>query len=679
MSDTVKPIRQQMFLSEDLADEGLSLLDSIGDNVYRVQAKQDDPERGVKAGDIKTLDLNKLFAAKGKRADEFDIVANTPDSASDVSPVGLLDRFKTNFGDARGNINYMKKRFEDASFNAEGQLVVKDKGVWHAVDPRGMGNGDGWDVAEAIADTLDLADEAIVGGASALGGILGTAASPAGTVGGAALGAAAGKSVNTIIGRIMGTYAGTPEETVRDIGTEALMAMAGTTVALGAQKAIVPALKKTFSVLSENIPEGGKAAINVMLQKLSGLRPESANRVLDQAALRGEQGVLQQMDEVLTAGRAAGKGRVVADDEFASIAMKGAVDKLKEGGLNAQKALSHIFKQKEASLIAEHGDEFAANIRRPIESALADLGSLGIIDPIKNASGAVTGYKPVASKVLAEKLGFQASAEADVVGRELNKWLMGANQAFKGSGEISGKQGLKSVIDMRRGFDDLYYSYIAGNPALENIFAGTTSKLREQLTSSIKGKAAEPFAAMNNFYKENIQVVKEVGKMARAESSATGDAFTKRLLSSGDDFVSTKAGIKKISELLEQVPSLKPKGLRTNLNDYVLNRLAATDAVRMMPKGSSGIGQSGLAFVSPRTATQGVRLGMFVGDAAKKVGVKPMMAFANTLKGMGAGKALDFASRPELMGPALGQILEASQTDGAANDLVRQLIRRQGQ
>jgi hypothetical protein len=172
-----------------------------------------------------------------------------PSSPINKSPVSEEDRAILTTGNGKGKVNYLRKKFEDVTEDEHGDLLVKDKGLWHRVDPNQLGDVDPWEATKKIAGTLlknnpvtflanlhpataesikeklkdvpsytlddvkeqvsearkdvaDLYDVALVGGAAAAGAAVGTAtATPGlGSIAGAAAGGMAGEAYRTSLG-----------------------------------------------------------------------------------------------------------------------------------------------------------------------------------------------------------------------------------------------------------------------------------------------------------------------------------------------------------------------------------------------------------------------------------------------------------------------------------------------
>lgn len=213
-------------------------------------------------GQVSPIKMDKVYEdlakESGRSVDELKkhpVQYNSPLSPVNTSPVALMDRAAVkSFSDAnkKGAVKFLKNKFEGVEYNPDEGLVVKDKGVWHRVDPNLLGGGDAWTASEIVKDVIvDNADIALNVAATAkgatvgggIGAVLGAAAGSAvpgiGTVAGLYAGGLAGSVVGagvagltsalsrTTFGRFIGTYEATPEEQMQDVIWETLFSMGG--------------------------------------------------------------------------------------------------------------------------------------------------------------------------------------------------------------------------------------------------------------------------------------------------------------------------------------------------------------------------------------------------------------------------------------------------------------------
>lgn len=228
----------------------------------------------------------------GAPIDEDDFLPSYADGSDpskpiNKSPVDVLDRLKMSAGNDKGKLGFLKSKFEDARYDKSGNFVVKKDGLWHRADANGLGDGDAWEISKELAkDVMDLGDVAInVAGSmvgAAKGALLGAPAGPAGAVAGGIVGSgtggAASEVMRTSLGRLAGTYDATPQEQMKDIGTEFLLSLGGEAVALGVKptlKMVGNAFKNIGKATSAN--NASKEMLSVVASGMTG-EPKQAFR-----------------------------------------------------------------------------------------------------------------------------------------------------------------------------------------------------------------------------------------------------------------------------------------------------------------------------------------------------------------------------------------------------------------
>lgn len=223
-------------------DQGITLLGVNESGGYQVRGP--DGSEGLLDTDtvLKDLELNPK---------QFDLEFNNPDQPINESPVSMVDRAKLALGNTKGQLGYLKNKFDDVKVHPDNGLLVKNKGVWQKVDSSGM---DAWeltnDLVEGAIGFIPSAVASGVGGAkgAAAGAVAGPVGIVAGSIAGAAGGGGLAEGIRTSLGRLAGTYEAAPEEQLKDVGIEMLLNAGGQAVGLG--------VKPTLSML-------GKAAKNI--------------------------------------------------------------------------------------------------------------------------------------------------------------------------------------------------------------------------------------------------------------------------------------------------------------------------------------------------------------------------------------------------------------------------------
>lgn len=165
--------------------------------------------------ELQALDPETALMLEGQVKISDADAGSTPENPLPESPISrnMIERLKIGFGNDKGKVNYLKKKFEDAKLNKGGELVVKDKGQWKRVNPPGFD----------VGDVANLAGHSVVPAAGTAGALL--SAPLAGGTPGAALGAMGGEAVRQIVGEMAGTqYTEAPEEAIKSMLAEGSIA-----------------------------------------------------------------------------------------------------------------------------------------------------------------------------------------------------------------------------------------------------------------------------------------------------------------------------------------------------------------------------------------------------------------------------------------------------------------------
>lgn len=507
-----------------LQESGLTLTNVTQDGKYIAQDAE---------GNEGEIDVNGLFQDIGVSPDKADIKFNTPDTALEVSPVSLPDRFKLEVGNEKGAISYLKQNFEKVLPHPERGLVVKNKGVWQQVDPSGLGEGDPWQMSQELAaDVLESTREvgdiaaSIVGGLAggALAGLAGAPTGPgaaatatAGAVAGRTAGVAANSFAMSSLGRFFGTYEAEPEEQARDAGIDAMIALTGEAIVPGGKlifkggKKVVksagrtaPAIatRRALKSLSESVAGTSKDVLSTFISFFSGAPSKATDQMIDNMDL-----VDKEAKRIISKVKKSGE-RLTSNaiDETVASEQVGKLSILVD---NYEKQVGKTFKQLEGKMLASPGvKSFTANISESIEPSLKSLASIGVINfddkagkyILKNKeeiAEALLGEKPVAN------LAGKVTKSIENVVNTMNKYVK--------EGQVTGRDGLKKVLEVRRTLDDMYFDLASRNTNAakeftsvmsESVF-GTRNSLVESITKSGLG---EQYRAMNKFWKDNLPV-----------------------------------------------------------------------------------------------------------------------------------------------------------------------------
>ena len=235
------------------------------------------------AGEEIDLNVNEYLKSKGVPIDKMSVEFNSPESAVDESPVSIEDRAKLALGNTRGQLNYLKGKFEEANYTPASGLVVKDRGVWKKVDKSTM---DAYEVtADIVEGAIGLAPSLLGGGTGASVGAL---AGPVGSVVGSGVGAGLAEGIRGTLGRAAGTYDATPDEELKNVGWEILLNSGGQALALGAR----PVLGKIVSAaksLSKSAPEATKNVLAETLGRTTGAGAEATHVLFEAPEQVGKQ------------------------------------------------------------------------------------------------------------------------------------------------------------------------------------------------------------------------------------------------------------------------------------------------------------------------------------------------------------------------------------------------------
>jgi hypothetical protein len=523
-----------------LADNGLTL-NGGGANPGEVRVTDS-------YGNPATLNMNKIIGQSGANPNDYDVVMNTPDTAVNTSPVGFGDRIRLALGNAKGQINYLKANYQDATMK-DGDLYVKDKGVWHTVDARGLGDGNGWDVAKELGgDIADLTKDAIVGAGQVIGAGVGAAEGGLGAIPGAAIGAGVASAGTAALGRILGTYDDTPEGMIKDVALDSFLGFAGEGVALGAKEAIVPTLSKVFSKLSAPEVSGQvKSKIAGYMKTLTGIPDTDTMTALtygDEVGAKvqslierankpqtlGDAGTM--FDDAVDTGLAPGSDEAIMHEARKDTI--GAATKLigSDGGADsAQARLSAGYRSRAEDIANSIPKNQFVDVATPLAESVQDmqtkLAPLKILTQVVDEEGGHVAYKVADPATVGAALGI-SPGEAIGVGKGLQDYMNGAMNLIGKNKDNYGPEGMNNLFDAIKKNNDLYYGIVQDNPGLESLFGGSTKKLQNGLKAAanfdtdIMGRdgqmlnASQMISDHAAWYSEKMPAVKAAGQAAKS-------------------------------------------------------------------------------------------------------------------------------------------------------------------
>lgn len=464
------------------------------------------------------------------------------------SPVSILDRAKLSMGNTAGKITFLKSQFEDAKYNKNKDLVVKDRGVWHRVDEQTLGDGDAWDVSRKIVNMLtplplraagkmaglDMSTPDVKAAAGEVADMSGGALPMAGGIGGAALGsgvasvplagagAGLGEGLRTSLGRLVGTYEATPEEQAMDIGKEVLLGAGGQTIAIGA--------KPTLEMLS--------AAMKPFTQGATNYAKEVFSSLWGNATGAGRWAVRRMMDasdyvmpKVQTALKAIGPG--VSPTEAIGFAKDQQIKIVRAIAERSKSALQNQYKGDMREFLGSVSDDFAADaggMIRAVQQKMADAG-YGQFVSARSGSKAIA---PISGAIEEKAAGpqvfklFTPEQMAQQMGTEVGQLpkLMGSNtrasmeelvrltNEYSKAGVLKGKAGASKLVDFKKAVGETFDDLLAGTEvpdAVRRSVMGVKQDLEDQVGQAFINHSEDTFNAfskMNQRYAESADAVK---------------------------------------------------------------------------------------------------------------------------------------------------------------------------
>lgn len=631
-------------------------------------------------GDEGEFDVASFLKDQGRDPATFDIEANDLNSPIEVSPVGIFDRAKLSLGNAKGQISYLKQKFPDATFNENGDLVVKNNGVWQRVDPSGLGDGSGWEATkELIKDAVDLTDVGIntIPQILAAGSTGGTSALAAGSIAGLS------KAVQTSLGRIVGTYEATAEEQIVDSALDAVITFGGTKVINGLSQSVWPAIKAGFKSF------GAKAAPAVKEQIAGGIAASSGIR--DYNVLRAFDRTDEVANQLKTAIKMAGPSSTYETIETVtkerSIGMAKAI--LEDG----QKALSKTYlKQIDDFAKTVPGSIKTKDLTQTFATFLGGLAEAGLVTPqLSSKTGKVIGFSPVSPSRLA-KLYANAGLDeitAKGVSRDVAGFVKSINN-LKVKPATGGKA-VKNVMEVKRALNEFYYNLVDDKPYMERLLTPFTKQFKVDLLNGFEDVTGNQLNVANviggikgidDFYSQAKPSVLQANKILGAAGRGTPEtleAFANKLYSD-------PANHRNAKDLIGTLSKLKGGSFK-QVEDSLFDNIAAADFVRLAPRKSPIEGQivNGLRFMVPLAlgATVNPAVGVAaVAGQSPRLALRGIQAAQATRKAFGLLKStvsqLPVSERfrllqePNVATSLFQQAWQAGQTDETAEQLIKE-------
>lgn len=550
---------------------------------------------------------------------------SSPDSPINKSPLGVSERLAMTAGNKVGNLRFLKNRFGDAKLDKHGNYTVLKDGAWYRADAVGLGDGDAWErTKELIKDTADLADIALSTGGAIGGAALGAAAglgvaSGPGSVAGAALGGAAAEGVRSSLGRLIGTYDATPEEQVKDIGWEGLLAMGGQTVALGV-KPVLGMMKSALNSINSSATNYGKEVSSAAWSQMLG-QPRQAIR----AAMDNPNAVIDTAQEALKKLKP-GTSPLEAIDVLSKDQVSEVVGMVPK----ADAALKGQYRKDLGNLVARVPENFSADVKTMVNDAKLALHEAGYGKIVGNPGNEK--FVPLSTEEIAKSLGVSEANLPKIIGpdtREALNKVAGILNEYGQFGTLSGKTGAAKTVELKRALNESFSDLMGENvPAsIRQVVMQAKRSLETSIGTAFSSHGAgEQYVKMNNNYASYKDAVDLVKKAVDSSNPTDIDVMIKKLVSKSGSFGSLKEEAKRLADLVGH-----------NSVERLLNMEHAKSFVDFAPKSFGGNSATTLGKIvgavtlqsNPRAVGAQIKYGSKTVDFLKSMGPRQL----NTLMG----------------------------------------------
>jgi len=507
-------------------------------------------------GEVKKFNVEGFLKAKGLDPAAVDVSWNSPSNPVDTSIVSLPDRMALKTGNTRGQLEYLKKSFEDSAYSDEHGLMVKSKGVWSKVDQSSM---DPWELTKDIAESvvpLAASVAASTAGAvkgAALGSVAGPVGAAVGGIAGAGVGGGAAEGLRIVMGRALGTYNGNADEVQKDLMWETFLNMGGQAVSLAAKPTFKMLANAAKTIKNEAVP-ATKEVVSVIYGATTG-----AGTTLTRALIENPDDVAR------TAQMSLARNSFDATAVKSELAKKN-IDTMQELVQRGKPALSKAYVELKDKFLETVPGDFKANIREPIFETMAELQRQGFGKfMVKN-----TAIDDVASKQLSKlKLGdlsFKMSSPDDIAkivasGRfpdrlsketvsaigeyvdEMNKWLYAGDH-------LKGKAAAEAALTVKKSLSDIAFSI---KEKANSKVASKVTEFSVMLDNSLAKNFAEKninesFQAMNAIYADKIGMIEDMQSIIAR--NATTETFVNKLMTAPGKSGTAKGYAQELAELI---------------------------------------------------------------------------------------------------------------------------------
>lgn len=559
---------------------------------------------------------------------------SSPDAPVNKSPLSITDRLALTTGNKVGNLRYLKNQYGDAKLDKHGNYTVLKDGAWYRADANGLGDGDAWErTKELIKDTADLADIALATGGAMGGAAAGAAAgmgvaSGPGSVAGAALGGAAAEGVRSSLGRLIGTYDATPEEQVKDIGWEGLLAMGGQTVALGA-KPVLGMMKASMENFAKSASNVGKEMSSGLWAQLTGQPRWALRRAMDAPA--------DVLDKAQEAIKLIPRGASPVD---AIDVIQGTQNTILEAMAGeADQALKSQYKKELGNLVSKVPQDFSADVKTMVNEtkiALHDAGYGKIVGtPGKEK------FIPMSSAEIAQKMGVPEAQVPKIIGpdtREALNKVAGILNEYSSFGTLSGKVGAAKTVELKRAIGESFQDLIGSEvPAsIKQVVLTAKKSLEEGIGKAFTAHGVgEDYIRMNAQYATQKDAVDMLVKAVSSKNPQEVDLLVKKLVSKSGSFKSLKDEAKSLANLLpdgsKRMESLVDWEAAKSFLDFVPKTFGGNSATTLGKIAGAVTQQS-----NPRAIGQQIKYGAKTVNFLKNLGPRQLNALLGNDQAMQA-------------------------------------------
>jgi hypothetical protein len=618
----------------------------------------------------------------------------SPLTPINASPLSIEERYKLGLGNEKGRDEYLKNKFEAVTKDQHGNILVKDQGLWHRMDPDNFGDADAWTITKGLVRTAgalgalvvsdkwatDIANKnpvskellseygenlpgMIAMGTSALAGMATGGASLGAQAAGAAAAAGATELTRTSLGRLEGTYVATPEEQVKDVALESVLNAVGVGIAAGVKPTagwLAKQLEQKAPSIA-NIPQASRNIIKSMYGDISGVGSDNIDELLNNTS--GVRSAMQSLGAKASGSNA----------KFVQAATLDSVDAVKNMAPVAKAMLSETYKNAEQNLVDVAGETFKSDLSGFTDQALksaTDNGLVVLAEPAANGK-LVRKTAEGTAKLIAENNGvvpskfsymvpsrdelFQmfkngnvgaSDALVDETHQALSKVVVTMN-SLRG-GQANGEQAVKQLLKANQLVNDLTYQFRqegvdSGVNSLNRLMSSLHKDVEDATTKKFGeagAGAAEAFTKIKSNYSAMADALRPITDAAKKADGKAGEAAYEKLLSQLAAKPGKNATVKdSYDAVVAQARSLKLNGLADKFAEQQARIRANTAAVAFNPMISKGIVGKG----SATAAIGSVAMGHPALAGALAVGAattSPRLAYANTLgvKALTAGK-----------------------------------------